>query len=173
MNSKDILTVLLRFSALLIGAYLIGLAVLYIPIIIAANDSDRFWMLLLAGGVLLTLALLIVFARQLASLLLPKTSWNNVVSTASLVPELTRAALCVIAIYYIASSLAGLPFIVIYFINGKDAFSFSEGASLLQLAVFAPLTDLAIGTLLLVSANRLSVLICNRPNKQDQSSSPF
>jgi hypothetical protein len=169
MNSKDILTVLLRLMTLLIGTYLFGLAALYMPNIFASNNSDRSSMLAFAGVALLALILLMVFARQLASLLLPKTSWNNVVSAASLVQELTRAALCVIAVYYIVSSLAGLPVLLIYFGNGMDAFTFAGQESLSQLIVISPLIDLAVGILLLFSANRLSTLICNRPIKEEQS----
>jgi hypothetical protein len=166
MNSRDLLIVLIRISLIAVGLYLLGLALLSMPAMLVADNVERSYMLALAGIVLLALVLFWVFARQLASMLLPKSSQDNVVTTATFVPELTRSALCIIAVYYITSALASLPILILFLGSGNTNFNIPGGESLSRLFVLAPIGDLLIGILLLFFANRIAKRISNKSQNE-------
>ena len=155
MDSRSVLTVLLRTLALILGLWVLLFEAMWLPQAISADSANLPGFLAAALATALLVVLVWFFATRLAALLLPMTRTASIAAP-STVEEFTRAALCVLGIWYVVDTFSSIPYFMLFGFaieRGKDS------APSLML-ILAPASNLVAGLALLVFASRLAKRIC-------------
>jgi len=155
MDSRSVLIVLLRTVALILGLWVLLFEILWLPHALGTHSANLPGFVAVGLATSLLVVLVWAFATRLAALLLPMTRTTSVAAP-STVEEFTRAAFCVLGIWYIVETFSSIPYFMLFGFaveRGKDS-----APSLIF--ILAPAFNLVAGLALLAFASRLAKRIC-------------